>query len=123
MNDDDSFATVLPERSEYVRSNKFRVTVAKRTPDYPGISKSHLKSFLLAISSGGMFQGTFLGKHSSTLSEKSEKSTSYSVRMPSVSGSISPAWPNVFASRLRGGDRAKGRVQEHENPSAVRTPR
>lgn len=50
-----------------------------------------------------MDQGRFFGRHSSTSSEKSEKSTSYSMRMPSVSGSISPAWPSVLASLLVGG--------------------
>lgn len=61
---------------------------------------SHLRSLLALSSSGGMDQGRFLGRHSSTSLEKSEKSTSYSMRMPSVSGSISPAWPSVLASLL-----------------------
>lgn len=47
-----------------------------------------------------MVHGRFLGRQSNTSSENSEKSTSYSVRMPSVSGSISPAWPRVLASWL-----------------------
>lgn len=48
-----------------------------------------------------MLQGRFWGRQLKTSSENSEKSTSYSVRMPSVSASISPACPNVFASRLK----------------------
>lgn len=64
------------------------------------VSPSHLRSLLVLSSSGGMDQGRFLGRHSSTSLEKSEKSTSYSMRMPSVSGSISPAWPSVLASLL-----------------------
>lgn len=57
----------------------------------PTLSESYLRSLLLLISSGGMVQGRFLGRQANTSSENSEKSTSYSSRMPSVSGSISPA--------------------------------
>lgn len=64
--------------------------------------QTNLRSLLFRISSGGIFQGRFLGRQSNTSWENSEKSTSYSIRMPSVSGSISPAWPRVLASRLRG---------------------
>lgn len=51
----------------------------------------YLRSLLLLNSSAGMVQGRFLGRQFNTASENSEKSTSYSMRMPSVSGSISPA--------------------------------
>lgn len=64
-------------------------------------SKSYLRSLLFLISSGGMVQGRFLGRQSNTSSENSEKSTSYSIKMPSVSGSISPACPSDLASRLQ----------------------
>lgn len=67
----------------------------------PGTLKTlHLKSRLLASSSGGMVHGRSCGRQAKTSSENSEKSTSYSIRMPSVSGSISPAWPRVLARRL-----------------------
>lgn len=68
---------------------------------YTEDSRPHLRSLLFVSSSGGIVQGRFLGKQSNTSSENSEQSMSYSVRMPSVSGSISPAWPKVLASRLR----------------------
>lgn len=48
-----------------------------------------------------MLQGRSWGRQFKTSLENSEKSTSYSVRMPSVSGSISPACPKVFASLLK----------------------
>lgn len=54
-------------------------------------AESDLRSLLMLISSGGMVQGRLWGRHANTSSENSEKSTSYSVRIPSVSGSISPA--------------------------------
>lgn len=60
----------------------------------------YLRSLLLESSWAGMLQGQSWGRQFKTSSENSEKSTSYSVMMPSVSGSISPACPNVFASLL-----------------------
>lgn len=61
----------------------------------------YLKSLLLASSLGEIDQGRLWGRHSRASGEKSEKSTPYSVRIPSVSGSISPAWPRLLASCLQ----------------------
>lgn len=61
----------------------------------------YLKSLLLAISPGEITQGRLWGRHSRASGEKSEKSTPYSVRIPSVSGSISPACPRLLANCLQ----------------------
>lgn len=61
----------------------------------------YLKSLLLASSPGEITQGRFWGRHSRTSGEKSEKSTPYSVRIPSDSGSISPACPRLLHNCLQ----------------------
>lgn len=83
-----------------VASKKTFIKNVELHKDVHGV-ESYLRSLLLLISSGGMVQGKFLGRQSNTSSENSEKSTSYSIRMPSVSGSISPAWPRVLWSWLQ----------------------
>lgn len=61
----------------------------------------YLKSLLLASSPGEITQGRLWGRHSRASGGKSEKSTPYSVRIPSVSGSISPACPRLLANCLQ----------------------
>ena len=55
------------------------------------------KSRLCSNSSSGIFQGDSWGKHAKTSSEKGLESIPYSRRIPSVSGSISPASPKLRA--------------------------
>lgn len=81
-----------------------------------GNRADYRRSLLLESSRAGILHGRSCGRHPNTSSENSEKSTSYSVRMPSVSGSISPACPNDFMSRLKP-DRSNNTVRREAKAS------
>ena len=60
-------------------------------------TQSSRKSLLYSNSFSGIFQGVSWGKHARASSEKGPESIPYSKRIPSVSGSISPASPRLRA--------------------------